>query len=80
LNSIRWIRSAENTGRFIHYESRASEGDPSPSHFDIIANMYVSSDRMVELSEIDPTKPVILCEVNFFFFFLSLLFFKKKIK
>ena len=71
------IRSADHSGRcvalarpllyltllsLVHYEPREQETDQGPSHFDVIANMYVSEERMVELSEADPTRPVILCE------------------
>jgi len=63
------VRAKDTSGRLIHYECRVSEGDQSPSPLgDIIANMYVSRERMVELSNIDPSRPVILCEVRSFFF------------
>ncbi|RMG69539.1 MAG: DUF4981 domain-containing protein [Bacteroidetes bacterium] len=47
--------------RPIHYESRKDYGFGLPE-FDIIANMYASPADMVRLTELDPTRPVILCE------------------
>ena len=54
------IRALDPT-RPIHYESRKDYSFGLPE-FDIIANMYASPAEMVRLTELDPTRPVILCE------------------
>ena len=56
-----WIRRYDPT-RPIHYEATDPGYTAEPSHFDIIANMYPSVERMIELTEKDTTRPVIICE------------------
>ncbi len=56
-----WLRRYDPT-RPIHYESTDPGYTAEPSHFDIIANMYPSVERMVELTEKNPDRPVIICE------------------
>jgi beta-galactosidase/beta-glucuronidase len=56
-----WVRKRDPT-RLIHYEGTEPGYIPEPGHFDIIANMYPSVDLMINLSYMDTTRPVILCE------------------
>jgi len=56
-----WIRKYDPT-RPIHYEATDPGYSDEPSHFDIIANMYPSVEKMIKLSETDTTRPVIICE------------------
>jgi beta-galactosidase len=56
-----WIREYDPS-RPIHYESTDPGYSSEPSHFDIIANMYPSVEFMVELTEKNPDRPVIICE------------------
>ena len=50
--------------RLIHYEDRNDRTAQSrpPSYFDIISNMYSTPAEMLQLTEEDTTRPVILCE------------------
>ncbi len=56
-----WIRRYDPT-RPIHYEATDPGYSGEPSHFDIIANMYPSVEKMIELTESNPDRPVIICE------------------
>jgi beta-galactosidase len=56
-----WIRLMDNT-RPIHYESTDPGYSSEPSHFDIIANMYPTVGFMIDLSQKNPDRPVIICE------------------
>jgi len=56
-----WIRKYDST-RPIHYEATDPGYSSEPSHFDIIANMYPTVEFMVELTENNPDRPVIICE------------------
>jgi beta-galactosidase len=56
-----WVRKKDPT-RLIHYEGNEPGYIPVPGHFDIIANMYPTVDLMINLSYMDTTRPVILCE------------------
>ncbi|MBC8184030.1 DUF4981 domain-containing protein [candidate division KSB1 bacterium] len=56
-----WIRQYDET-RPIHYEATDPGYSAEPSHFDIIANMYPSVERMVEFTQKYPDRPVIICE------------------
>lgn len=56
-----WIRRYDPT-RPIHYEATDPGYSSEPSHFDIIANMYPTVERMIELTQKNPTRPVIICE------------------
>ncbi len=56
-----WVRKRDPT-RSIHYEGTEPGYIPEPGHFDIIANMYPTVDLMINLSYMDTTRPVILCE------------------
>ncbi|MCJ7554389.1 MAG: NPCBM/NEW2 domain-containing protein [Ignavibacteriaceae bacterium] len=56
-----WVRKRDST-RLIHYEGNEPGYIPEPGHFDIIANMYPTVDLMINLSYMDTTRPVILCE------------------
>jgi len=56
-----WVRKRDPT-RLVHYEGTEPGYIPVPGHFDIIANMYPSVDLMINLSYMDTTRPVILCE------------------
>jgi beta-galactosidase len=56
-----WVRKKDPT-RLIHYEGTEPGYIPEPGHFDIIANMYPTVDLMINLSYMDTTRPVILCE------------------
>jgi len=48
--------------RPIHYEATDPGYSSEPSHFDIIANMYPSVEKMVKLTQDYPDRPVIICE------------------
>ncbi|MBN1482333.1 DUF4981 domain-containing protein [candidate division KSB1 bacterium] len=48
--------------RPIHYESRTPAYIPDLSKYDIISTMYPSLAHIVELTDKDPTRPVIICE------------------
>ena len=48
--------------RPIHYESRTPAYSPDLSKYDIISTMYPTLEHIVELTEKDPTRPVIICE------------------
>ncbi|GAB4421688.1 MAG: glycoside hydrolase family 2 TIM barrel-domain containing protein [Bacteroidia bacterium] len=54
------MRAIDDT-RPIHYESRETYAFGMPE-FDIIANMYPSTEEMIRLTEMDPSRPMILCE------------------
>jgi len=56
-----WIRSYDPS-RPIHYEATDPGYSSEPSHFDIIANMYPSVEKMVRFTEKYPDRPVIICE------------------
>ena len=56
-----WIREYDGT-RPIHYEATDPGYSSEPSHFDIIANMYPSVEFMIELTQKNPDRPVIICE------------------
>jgi len=56
-----WLRKYDSS-RPIHYEATDPGYSDEPSHFDIIANMYPSVEKMITLSKIDTTRPVIICE------------------
>ncbi|MBN1351402.1 DUF4981 domain-containing protein [candidate division KSB1 bacterium] len=56
-----WIRRYDPT-RPIHYEATDPGYSDEPSHFDIIANMYPSVEKMIRLTESYPDRPVIICE------------------
>jgi len=56
-----WIRRYDPT-RPIHYEATDPGYTSEPSHFDIIANMYPTVERMIELTQKNPDRPVIICE------------------
>ncbi|MBN1562178.1 DUF4981 domain-containing protein [candidate division KSB1 bacterium] len=53
---------ALDPSRPIHYESRTPAYIPDLSKYDIISTMYPSLAHIVELTEKDPTRPVIICE------------------
>ncbi|MBN2368900.1 MAG: DUF4981 domain-containing protein [Vicinamibacteria bacterium] len=55
------IRAVDPT-RFIHYESVNPAYAPKLSSFDILSTMYPTIERMIEMHESDPTRPVIICE------------------
>jgi len=57
----KWIRSYDST-RPIHYEATDPGYSSEPSHFDIIANMYPSVEKMVNFTKDYPDRPVIICE------------------
>lgn len=48
--------------RPIHYESRTPAYIPDLNKYDIISTMYPSLQHIVELTEKDPSRPVIICE------------------
>jgi beta-galactosidase len=56
-----WIRSYDPT-RPVHYEATDPGYSSEPSHFDIIANMYPSVEKMVGFTIDYPDRPVIICE------------------
>jgi len=56
-----WIRKYDPS-RPIHYEATDPGYSSEPSHFDIIANMYPSVEKMITLTENNPDRPVIICE------------------
>jgi len=56
-----WVRSFDNT-RPIHYEATDPGYSEEPSHFDIIANMYPSVEKMIGFTKKYPDRPVIICE------------------
>lgn len=58
------VRELDPT-RPIHYEPSEKETSGNlaiPSSFDIISNMYASTDTMIKLHEQNPNQPIILCE------------------
>lgn len=57
----KWIREKDST-RLIHYEATDPGYSDEPSHFDIIANMYPSVEKMVKFANDYPDRPVIICE------------------
>lgn len=48
--------------RPIHYESKNPAYANVPSRYDIISTMYPSTDEILRLMNLDPTRPVIICE------------------
>ena len=56
-----WIRNRDDS-RPIHYEATDPGYSDEPSHFDIIANMYPSVEKMVKFTHDYPDRPVIICE------------------
>jgi beta-galactosidase len=56
-----WIRNYDPT-RPIHYEATDPGYSSEPSHFDIIANMYPSVEKMINFTKNYPDRPVIICE------------------
>ncbi|NPE27308.1 DUF4981 domain-containing protein [Methanococcoides sp. SA1] len=56
-----WIRKRDRT-RPIHYEATDPGYSDEPSHFDVIANMYPSVEKIVKFTEDYPDRPVIICE------------------
>jgi len=56
-----WVREYDPS-RPIHYEATDPGYSDEPSHFDIIANMYPSVEKMIALTENNPDRPVIICE------------------
>ncbi|MBT3251463.1 MAG: DUF4981 domain-containing protein [Candidatus Marinimicrobia bacterium] len=58
-----WIRDYDPS-RLIHYEGKEPGYGPLPNHFDIIANMYPSTELMKTLHDENPERPVILCEYS----------------
>ncbi|MEM6805667.1 MAG: glycoside hydrolase family 2 TIM barrel-domain containing protein, partial [Bacteroidota bacterium] len=52
--------------RPIHYEDRERKGYSytSKNYFDFQSQMYAGVEHMIELTEADPTRPVILCEYS----------------
>ncbi len=59
----KWTRAYDNT-RLIHYEGNEPGYIPEANHFDIIANMYASTELMVKLTTENPDRPLILCEYS----------------
>ncbi|TAE55540.1 MAG: DUF4981 domain-containing protein, partial [Bacteroidetes bacterium] len=47
--------------RPIHYESRETPDFGLPG-YDFLSNMYASTEEMVKLHQMDPSRPIILCE------------------
>ncbi len=58
-----WIREYDSS-RLIHYEGKEPGYGSLPNHFDIISNMYASTDLMIRLHDENPERPVILCEYS----------------
>jgi len=56
-----WLRERDPT-RPIHYEATDPGYSSEPSHFDIIANMYPSVEKMIGFTKNYPDRPVIICE------------------
>lgn len=48
--------------RPIHYESKTPAYAEVPSRYDIISTMYPSVEEIIRLMNLDPTRPVIICE------------------
>ncbi|RMG30247.1 MAG: DUF4981 domain-containing protein, partial [Bacteroidetes bacterium] len=57
-DAIKWIDGS----RPIHYESRNPAHSFGLPKYDIISNMYASTEQMRQLARMDPTRPLILCE------------------
>ena len=55
------IKAIDDT-RLIHLESRMPPYSKTLTHYDFISNMYASIGDMKELTALDTTRPVILCE------------------
>ncbi len=55
------IRAIDDT-RPIHLESRMPPYANNLTHYDIMSNMYASIEWMKEMTAMDTTRPVILCE------------------
>lgn len=57
----RAIKAIDPT-RPIHYESKTPSYANVPSRYDIISTMYPSVDEIIRLMNLDPSRPVIICE------------------
>ena len=55
------MKTADPT-RPIHYESKNPAYANVPSRYDIISTMYPTVDEIIRLMNLDPTRPVIICE------------------
>lgn len=56
------IKTIDDT-RLIHYEGRNPYGQ-TLTHYDFMSNMYASTEWMKEMTMMDTTRPVILCEYS----------------